>query len=40
MLAGYLGACALHAPVRTNLSPMDSMMRQPPPISAAGDHHD
>jgi hypothetical protein len=40
MLAGYLGACALHAPVRTNLSPMDSLMRQPPPITAAGDHHD
>jgi metal-dependent amidase/aminoacylase/carboxypeptidase family protein len=36
-LAGYLGACA---PVRTDLSPMDSLMHQPPPVTAAGDHHD
>ena len=30
MLAGYLGACAR----------VDSMMRPPPSITAAGDHHD
>jgi amidohydrolase len=40
MLAGYVGACALHAPAHNSISPMDSMVRQPPPITAAGDHHD
>ena len=40
MLAGYLGACALHTPVRTN-RPSDGLDKAPAtPLTAAGDHHD
>jgi len=40
MLAGYLGACALHTPVGTN-PPPDGLDGAPATlITAAGDHHD